>query len=150
MYDLYDIGYLDVRKVEKLNALLVLLDAYLVDVRFSPNSRDPQWRQAAMKKEIGERYIHIKSLGNKNYKGGPIEFLDLPGGLDALAHLLQKKNVVVMCACWARDRCHRLNIVQEFEREYGIHGIPITRERIKELTELEQLAPPPSPQLTLF
>jgi uncharacterized protein (DUF488 family) len=131
--NLYDLGYLEIKKLEKLINLVGVLDAVLVDVRFSPNSRNPQWRQAALKKALGDRYIHIKALGNKNYKEGPIEFLDLQSGLDILAHLIKTKNVIIMCACLNRAICHRVIIAETFEKEYGQKSIPLTSELVDEI-----------------
>jgi len=150
MKNIYDLGYLEIKKLEKLVSLVRTLDTVLVDVRFSPNSRNPQYRQDALKKTLGERYFHVKSLGNKNFKGGPIEFLDLQGGLDTLAHLLQEKNVIVLCACWSRERCHRLVIANAFEKEYGVTSIPLTSELVDEIIGATKPTLSNDTQLSLF
>jgi uncharacterized protein (DUF488 family) len=133
MHELYDLGYLDLRKSEKLAQFCQAIDAVVVDARFSPNSRDPQWRKGALEKLLGERYHHVKALGNKNYKGGEIDFVDLQGGIDAIAHLLQSHPVIVMCACWKRHICHRVNVVEAFEKEYGVPSTPLTAKMVKEI-----------------
>jgi uncharacterized protein (DUF488 family) len=133
MKNLYDLGYLEIKKLEKLVNLVGVLDAVLVDVRFSPNSRNPQWRQAALKKALGDRYIHVKALGNKNHKGGPIEFLDLQGGMDTLAHLTQNQKVIIMCACSNRAICHRVKIAETFEEKYDQKSIPLTDQLVSEI-----------------
>jgi len=150
MKNLYDLGYPEIKKLEKLISLVSTLDAVLVDVRFSPNSRDPQWREKAIEEKLAERYIHLKALGNKNYKEGPIEFVDLQGGLTTLANLLQSKNVIIMCACWDRAICHRVKITEVFEKEFDQKSIPLTSELIDEITSTKETNPINNTQLSLF
>ena len=150
MKNLYDLGYLEIKKLEKLVSLVSALDAVLVDVRFSPNSHDPQWRKKALEKKLGLRYHHLKALGNKNYKGGQIEFVDLQAGMNTLSNFLQLKNVIIMCACWNRAICHRIKIAEAFENEYRQKSIPLTTDLINELLSTYERASNDSTQLSLF
>ena len=133
MKNLYDLGYLEIKKLEKLVSLVTVLDAVLVDVRFSPNSRNPQWRKKALEKKLGLRYHHLKALGNSNFKGGPIAIVDLKVGMNTLSTFLQSKNVIIMCACSNRTICHRVKIAEAFEKEYGQKSIPLTSEMVDEI-----------------
>ena len=71
MYQLYTFGY-GGRRPDQLRTLAVRLDGVLVDIRFSPRSRIPDWSAGRLRKVLGERYRHLPALGNRNYKGGPI------------------------------------------------------------------------------
>lgn len=150
MKNLYDLGYLEIKKLEKLVSLVTVLDTVLVDVRFSPNSRNPQWRKKALEKKLGLRYHHLKALGNRNFKGGPIAFVDLKVGMNTLSNFLQSKNVIIMCACWDRATCHRVKIAEAFEKEYKQKSIPLTGELVNEIIRTAQSTPINSTQLSLF
>jgi hypothetical protein len=151
MMTLYDCGYQEIKKLDKLVGLVGALDAILVDVRYSPNSRDPQWRQRALKEKLGFRYFHCRDLGNAIYKqGGSIEFVDLPRGIATLARFLQEKNVIILCACWNRENCHRVKIAEAFEREYGQKSIPLTPDLADEIIASIKSPSQTNTQLTLF
>jgi hypothetical protein len=151
MMTLYDCGYQEIKKLDKLVSLVDALDATLVDIRYSPNSRDPQWRQRALKEKLGFRYFHCRDLGNAVYKqGGSIEFVDLPRGIATLARLLQAKNVIVLCACWNRETCHRAKIAEAFERVYGQKSIHLTLDLTNEIIASANPETANGTQLSLF
>ena len=83
---LYDIGYLDIKEFDLLVKTIIALDAVLVDVRFSPQSRAPQWRQKYLAENLPDgTYVHMQSLGNEAYKTpGAFSFPDLDGGMKAI------------------------------------------------------------------
>jgi hypothetical protein len=50
----------------------------LIDTRYSPNSKMPQWTGAALKERYGERYRFAGGfLGNTNFRGGPMVLANL-------------------------------------------------------------------------
>jgi hypothetical protein len=82
---LYTIGYQGLRGVYQLLNFAIPLDADIIDIRFTPYSKNEEWTQATLLNRLCDlqvrraqtsRYVHIKELGNVNYKGdGPIELL---------------------------------------------------------------------------
>lgn len=124
-YQLYDLGYSQIQDSDLLLQLIGKLDAIVIDVRFSPKSRGPQWRASNLQSQFGDRYIHIPELGNVNYKGGPIKLLDEDSGLAKLNLMAQSSSLVLMCVCSNRDTCHRLTIVKEMELRYKIISAPV-------------------------
>ena len=107
MTRLYTLGYIG-WTVEALTHTVLALEAVLADIRYSPRSRVPHWNQSRLARLLGQQYRHVKALGNRNYKGGDIELVDLPGGLRQIEALLADyKAVVLMCACCELGTCHR-------------------------------------------
>jgi hypothetical protein len=151
MMTLYDCGYQEIKKLDKLVSLVDAFDAILVDVRYSPNSRDPQWRRKAIEKKLGLRYIHLKDLGNISYKqAGSIKFVDLPRGIATLARFLQANNVIILCACWHREICHRVKIGEVLEHEYGQKSIPLTLDLVNQIIASTNPESANDTQLSLF
>jgi uncharacterized protein (DUF488 family) len=115
---LYTLGYLAwppaafVQRVEDLGAVIA-------DIRFSPTSRHPAWRQASLRKALGDRYRYVHALGNRNYKGGPVEIVDLGAGLTTLVQLLDASPGILLCACRDLARCHRRLVAEAFTAQYG-------------------------------
>jgi uncharacterized protein (DUF488 family) len=118
-YALYDLGYADF-KDPNLLAAVQKLDGRLVDIRYSPRARVPAYNQGNLTSALGERYAWLRSLGNVNYKGGPIQILDMDSGLSTVMQLLREHPVFLMCACWNRLECHRFHIVRAIEQTYGV------------------------------
>jgi len=137
MKQLYDMGYGTIKKVGALHDFVKANNAVLVDVRFSPRARNPDYNKNALMDRFGTRYLHITQLGNKDYKGDGIDFVDLEAGLKLVAAELEYRPVILMCACWQRSTCHRLAIVEAL-KEYGATSIPLTN---------DMLTPPQQPSL---
>lgn len=106
---IFTLGYSG-RKPADILAWLNHLDADLFDIRFSPASRHPMWTGKGLKQVMGERYRHIKALGNENYKGGPIKLVDWSSGLSAIR--ASTRAVVLMCACGNPAECHRTTVAE--------------------------------------
>jgi hypothetical protein len=118
---LYDLGYIGCN-LPDLKAAVTTTGATLLDIRFSPYSRNPTWSGNNLVKVFGEQYVHCRSLGNENYKMAGMEnvkFVDLDKGIIMICGLLQKGPVIVMCACKDVNHCHRLLAVQEYEKRTG-------------------------------
>jgi uncharacterized protein (DUF488 family) len=119
MHQLYTFGYSG-RLPHELRALVEQLDAVVVDIRFSPRSRNPHWTAGRLTSLLGERYRHLSVLGNRNYKDGPIEFVDLAEGVVKVGELLRERPVILLCVCADVERCHRLPAAEAIVSRYGI------------------------------
>ena len=118
---LYDLGYIGCN-LSDLKAAVKATGATLLDIRFSPFSRNPTWNKNNLVKVFGEQYVHCRSLGNENYHVPGMEnvkFVDLEKGIIMICGLLQKGPVIVMCACKDVNHCHRLLAVLEYEKRTG-------------------------------
>lgn len=116
---LYTVGYSG-RLPHDLQALAEHLDAVVVDIRFSPSSRSPDWTAGRLQKRLGERYRHLPALGNRNYQGGPLEFVDLEAGVVKVGQLLSQRSVILLCGCADVQRCHRLPVAEAIATRYGL------------------------------
>ena len=103
----YTLGYSG-RKPAEILQIAEGLDAVVFDVRFSPRSRVPHWSRKRLTELLGDRYLHIRALGNRNYRGGPIELEDFPAGLELIQD--SERPVILMCACKDPAICHRSTI----------------------------------------
>jgi uncharacterized protein (DUF488 family) len=113
----YTFGYTG-KKPDALAAWVEQTKSVVVDIRFSPYSRNPAWGQANLKRLLGQQYYHCKALGNKHYRGGgPMELLDPAEGV-RLVQLLALPPVL-MCMCPTFAECHR-SLVADL---LGRHGI---------------------------
>ena len=72
---LYTVGYAT-WTLEQLTRQIGELGAMLLDIRYSPNSRQPQWRKRNLVAHLGDAYVHVQSLGNVNDKGGEMQMHD--------------------------------------------------------------------------
>jgi len=145
---LYTIGY-GKFKPEQVKALVEKSGAVLVDVRFSPRSRNPQWAKSNVEKLVGKgNYLHLNSLGNRNYKGdGPIEIVDIERGTQAVATILETRSVILMCQCWDLAHCHRLPASEFIAQKLGVELAHLSPADL----EAKEPAEPPAPlQPSLF
>lgn len=137
---LYDLGYSGCNLAD-LKAAVEMTGAILLDIRFSPYSRNPTWNRNNLVKVLGEQYVHCRSLGNENYRIAGMEnvkFVDLDKGVIMICGLLQKGPVIVMCACKDVNHCHRLLAVQEYEKRTGQTAIHVGSADLLELAENDE------------
>jgi len=118
MWPIYTIGYSG-WKPEQLAAKVADLGALLVDVRFSPRSRAPQWTKKSLCELVGaENYLHCKDLGNENYKsGGPIKLHNPDAALDALRDV--QRPLILLCGCKDHTVCHRADAAAVLALAFG-------------------------------
>lgn len=131
----YTIGYSG-RKPAEILEIARDLDATVFDVRFSPRSRVPHWTRGRLEALLGDRYVHVRALGNRNYRSGPIDLVDFPAGLQLIREA--DRPVILMCACQDPALCHRSTIAETLRRA----GM--------EVTELNESRPAPHQQLELI
>ena len=117
---LYTIGYGALRSNVQLAEIVDRLDAYLVDVRFSPMSRNPHWTKPALLSLFGDRYVACRELGNENFRGGAIKLSDPPAAIARLRPLLAERPLVLMCACREVAVCHRQPAAELLAKEFGV------------------------------
>lgn len=98
----------------------------LADIRYLPWSKESQWRQDALAGALGSQYLHVHALGNPNYNtDGPMRLADGRAGLRVIAEHLRQQPVVLMCACWNLDGCHRKLAAAYIEGEYASANVPL-------------------------
>lgn len=127
LQSLYTFGYSG-KQPDALLALTEQLDAIpygirsviVADIRFSPRSRIPQWNGGRLAKLLGDRYHHLPALGNRNYKGGPVEIVDLEAGVAQVADLLVHQPVILLCVCADIQHCHRRLAAEAILARYGV------------------------------
>jgi uncharacterized protein (DUF488 family) len=117
MHQIYTTGYLGWTQ-DQLFAAVQGMNALLVDIRYSPQSRYPAWRVAALQQALSGDYVHLKALGNAAYKTGGMVIADYPAGLKFIAETVIERPLVLLCACPHPDRCHR-TVVGEMLRNDG-------------------------------
>jgi hypothetical protein len=115
MNKLYTMGYQGMRGVYNLLEFAIPLDATIVDIRYQPWSQNEEWTQQTLLQRLCDlqfgglkcRYVHIKELGNLNYKtGGPIEIWLPEVGMARLDEQLKAKPCILLCRC-PDVGCHR-------------------------------------------
>lgn len=113
---IHTLGYAHPDAQARLHALMDSdLTMVPVDIRYSPRSHwYPQWSGQALQKTWGDRYRHIKALGNVNYRSAaPIQLMDADAGVRwAVATLKAGYSLILLCACRDEERCHR-KVVKE-------------------------------------
>ncbi len=109
----YTTGYTD-KNVKDLPNLLENLDAVLVDIRFSPNSRQIVWTKNYLSLLLKKRYSHIPQLGNRAFKEGKIQIQNLELGIRLITSL--EYNAVLLCACKKLNECHRFVVRTELQK----------------------------------
>ena len=117
MINIYTAGYNAWSFYEFKTKIEELGNPLIVDVRYSPYSFNPFWTKKNLTKHFNN-YIHIKNLGNVNYKNGkPIKIYNLDKGCKQLLNSLCKDydSCLLLCACEDVEECHRKVIVKKLE-----------------------------------
>jgi hypothetical protein len=92
---------------DALAAKVAELGAMLIDTRYVPWAKNPDFRRETLEDRFGESYLWVRALGNVNYRGGPIELAAPDEALPLLASILAERPVVLLCVCADASRCHR-------------------------------------------
>lgn len=122
---LYTLGYQNGWSPEALKAVAEKLGAVVIDARFNPQSRLPQWRKGPLMRALGDLYEHHQRLGNINYKnGGPIQLQDPHGASANLqGHVKSGRSLILMCGCKDYAVCHRTHAASFLASELGLDVI---------------------------
>lgn len=133
MNTLYTIGYTGL-KPEQLHSLAQRLGAVIIDTRFSPGSMVPHWSRKQLRERLGTLYLHFPTLGNINYKnGGPIKINQPEIGVPAVASILERQPVILLCVCKDHHTCHRSVVAQLVNEHCGCE--------VSHLTALDAMPP---------
>lgn len=93
---------------EDLARIVANLDAKLIDIRYSPRSRNPGWNGVALQRLLNGAYLHDPNLGNENYKnGGPIKLHAPDLSIGSIRNILAVRPVILLCVCPNVEKCHR-------------------------------------------
>ena len=125
MKTVYTFGY-GGKTPQELANTAASLGAVVVDIRFSPRSRRPEWNGGQLRDFLagqGVRYAHAKPLGNENYKGGPIKLYQPDLGVKVVQALLDTQPVLLLCACREVATCHRLTAAELLQERLGVNVV---------------------------
>lgn len=100
---IYTTGY-GRRQPSEIAELLDSLGAVLVDIRFNPYGR-PGFKGWELQRFFAGRYVHLKALGNAEYKTSGMRIADYETGKAALLKL--DRPALLLCACESPAGCHR-------------------------------------------
>lgn len=115
---IWSIGYSGL-KPDKLFGHVRSMNAVLVDIRYSPRSRNPAWSRSHLEQGLGDRYRHVQNLGNAAYlsKEGHIKIVDMEAGIAEL-EAIDAPAIILMCACERYADCHRKVVMDELARRF--------------------------------
>ena len=84
----------------------------LLDIRYSPRSRKAGFSRSGLERVFGERYRHVRELGNAGYQTGELELADADAGLTLVEGLAAEHGgpIFLMCACEDGSYCHRSEV----------------------------------------
>jgi len=120
MNTIYTAGYSSLNHPSQLLAAAERFNAIVIDIRIKPSSRNPRWRQSFMQKTLGDRYMHVGTYGNVNYKSGPIKLADPDAAATQLTPLLADHSLILLCMCDAPTRCHRTPAAEHLRTITGV------------------------------
>ena len=97
-------------------------DIIIIDIRYSPYSKMRIfWNKDYLSGVFKDKYIHIKELGNMNYKGKEIKINDLDTGLSKIKSFISK-DVILLCSCKDYNKCHRKIISEEISKKFSVNS----------------------------
>lgn len=139
---IYLTGYYG-HKPADLRTLARNLEAVVVDIRYRPVSRMPEWNKVSLMNTLAARYMVVQELGNVNYKnGGPILIKDMAHGVNRLS-MRGAKNYILLCGCKDPLTCHR-TVVGDFLRTVSVQEIrEVTAEEWAAATSQPEAIPEP-------
>lgn len=117
-------GYAGRQPADLLDAVK-RLDAIVLDIRYSPRSRTPEWSGARLRALFGERYQHLRAFGNVDYQHNRIRLEDAEAGILAVREMLSESSVVLMCQCKDGATCHRAVVGALLRERLGVEVIEL-------------------------
>src|SRR6266545_6149835 len=112
---IYPIGYSSRYAMQRIDELMKQPMTLLIDTRYKPISRMPQWRKRTLERVYGECYCwEGESLGNINVDTDlPMKLADPEPGITRLCAYLQRGyRLILLCQCPDYESCHRKVIVR--------------------------------------
>jgi hypothetical protein len=121
----YPVGYGMEGASTYIDQLMTQPHMLLIDTRFSPKSRWPEWREGALRAKYGGRYRTAGAyLGNVNFQGGPIQIADLDEGLRGVClYLNEGHDLILLCQCPTYASCHRKVLVDQLVERTSVEVI---------------------------
>ena len=105
-------------------------EVIVVDVRFSPRSRRPEWCKSRLMDRLGARYLWMgETFGNKEYRSLDRDACDLADpvrGVRIAARLLQTRSICLLCLEANHWACHRAEVADLISEETGVTLEPLT------------------------
>ena len=122
---IYPVGYGMDGAGSYIDQLMAHPQMLLIDTRFSPKSRRPEWREGVLREKYGARYRTAGAyLGNVNFQGGPIQIADLEEGLRGLRlYLSEGHDLILLCQCPIYASCHRKVLVDQLVERTSVEVI---------------------------
>jgi uncharacterized protein (DUF488 family) len=129
MKTLYTFGYLSA-KAERMINEFIAVKTPLVDIRFSPTSRNWRYTQGFLQTRPGVIYVHIVELGNELYKQAlsgdsqepHIKLHNPETGLIRLEEVLRAHGrAAIFCACTSKKKCHRTVVAELAKERFGVN-----------------------------
>jgi uncharacterized protein (DUF488 family) len=144
MNTIYTIGYSGIQQAD-LVGLVRQLDLMVLDIRYRAGSRKPDWNKSALVNVLGERYVHVRELGNVNYrlKDAEVKLLDQDIGIKRATDFLLQRSIILLCACSDVETCHRKIVAEQLSNVVGtriVHLNPASV-AIKSLHQASPLSP---------
>lgn len=117
---IYTFGYSG-RQLSELQAICDEVNGCVVDVRYSPRSRNPTWTRKRLQDALGDRYAWVRGFGNINYRTeGQIVLAGFDGAAAALGTLLPAgRSPIMLCACSEPTSCHRAVVASRVAALFG-------------------------------
>ena len=89
-------------------------DYVVVDVRIKPWSKVNDWTKRRLASVFGPtHYTHVRTFGNVNYRGGPIQIVDMKAGAAWVRQRIDRQpGVALIFMCMEKNPvgCHRVTI----------------------------------------
>jgi uncharacterized protein (DUF488 family) len=142
---IYTIGYQSLKKIDNLVELTRDKQAFLVDIRYRPWSKEEQWQsdhiqQAFLKAGLPATYWWVRELGNVNYNGDAgIKLWNADKGIEEIKRFLEQRSVILMCCCWDVLTCHRLLVANLLTERLGVeveHLLAVPKSALSKSGEL--------------
>lgn len=98
--------------LEDLQQLRARLGAVVIDTRYSPRSRRPEFNRRRLEAALGADYVWMPEFGNLNYKGALTDAVvlnDPTAGLQRLRTVAAGRPPLLICQCPTRS-CHRTDV----------------------------------------
>ncbi|MGH2481066.1 MAG: DUF488 domain-containing protein, partial [Ktedonobacteraceae bacterium] len=117
--DIYHIGYRSPSALEMIDqALEENPSLMIVDIRYTPTSRNPAWTQDTLQERYQNHYTWLRDLGNINHHADrPIQLADPNSGITQFMHLLQQHSLIILCGCPEYETCHRKHVIELYEQK---------------------------------
>ena len=136
----YTLGYTGLTPGALL-AAATTLGAVIADIRIAPRSRNPVWNKKRLIEAWGARYVYVGELGNRNYKGefgDDVLLVDVETGVAAIAALLERQPVILMCACVEAASCHRTPAAEAVAAHTGAQIVHLSAADVERLASGQQ------------